>query len=47
MREKEAPPNPTLSVDMAEYRKMQKRMVKVQDEASVASQSFFELRNTM
>ena len=35
MREKEAPPKPTLSVDMAEYRKMQKRMVKVQDEARV------------
>ena len=33
IRETEAPPKPTLSVDMAEYRKMQKLMVKVQDEA--------------
>ena len=32
-RETEVPPKPTLSVDMAEYRKMQKLMVKVQDEA--------------
>ncbi|MBR3001426.1 MAG: MobA/MobL family protein [Oscillospiraceae bacterium] len=33
IRETEVPPKPTLSVDMAEYRKMQKLMVKVQDEA--------------
>jgi len=33
IRETEAPPKPTLSVDMAEYRKMQKLMVKLQDEA--------------
>ena len=33
IRETEVPPKPVLSVDMAEYRKMQKLMVKVQDEA--------------
>jgi len=33
IRETEVPPKPTLSVDMAEYRKMQELMVKVQDEA--------------
>ena len=33
IRETEIPPKPTLSVDMAEYRTMQKLMVKVQDEA--------------
>ena len=33
IRETEVPPKPTLSVDMAEYRTMQKLMVKVQDEA--------------
>lgn len=33
IRETEVPPKPTLSVDMAEYQKMQKLMVKVQDEA--------------
>ena len=38
IRETEAPPKPTLSVDMAEYRKMQKLMVKVQDEARAVKQ---------
>ena len=38
IRETEAPPKPTLSVDMAEYRKMQKLMVKVQDEAKAVKQ---------
>ena len=38
IRETEVPPKPTLSVDMAEYRKMQKLMVKVQDEARVIKQ---------
>ena len=38
MRETEVPPKPTLSVDMAEYRKMQKLMVKVQDEARAVKQ---------
>jgi len=33
IRETEVPPKPTLSVDMAKYRTMQKLMVKVQDEA--------------
>ena len=33
IRETEIPPKPVLSVDMAEYRTMQKLMVKVQDEA--------------
>lgn len=33
IRETEVPPKPTLSVDMVEYRRMQKLMVKVQDEA--------------
>ena len=33
IRETEIPPKPTLSIDMAEYRKMQKLMGKVQDEA--------------
>lgn len=33
IRETEIPPKPTLSVDMAEYRTMQKLMIKVQDEA--------------
>jgi hypothetical protein len=33
IRETEIPPKPTLSIDMAEYRTMQKLMVKVQDEA--------------
>ena len=33
IREKELPPKPILSVDMTEYRIMQKLMVKVQDEA--------------
>ena len=33
IRETEVSPKPTLSVDMTEYRKMQKMMVKVQDEA--------------
>ena len=38
IRETEIPPKPTLSVDMAEYRKMQKLMVKVQDEARAIKQ---------
>lgn len=38
IRETEVPPKPTLSVDMAEYRKMQKLMVKVQDEARKVKQ---------
>ena len=38
IRETEVPPKPTLSVDMAEYRKMQKLMVKVQDEAKAIKQ---------
>ena len=38
IRETESPPKPTLSVDMAEYRTMQKLMVKVQDEARAIKQ---------
>ena len=38
IRETEVPPKPTLSVDMAEYRKMQKLMGKVQDEARAIKQ---------
>lgn len=38
IRETEIPPKPTLSVDMAEYRKMQKLMGKVQDEARAVKQ---------
>ncbi len=38
IRETEIPPKPTLSVDMAEYRTMQKLMVKVQDEARTIKQ---------
>ncbi len=38
IRETEVPPKPTLSVDMAEYHKMQKLMVKVQDEARAIKQ---------
>ena len=38
IRETEVPPKSTLSVDMAEYRKMQKLMVKVQDEARAVKQ---------
>ena len=38
IRDKEIPPKPTLSVDMAEYRTMQKLMVKVQDEARAVKQ---------
>ena len=38
IRETEVPPMPTLSVDMAEYRKMQKLMGKVQDEARAIKQ---------
>ena len=38
IRETEITPKPTLSVDMAEYRKMQKLMVKVQDEARTIKQ---------
>ena len=38
IRETEVPPKPTLSVDMEEYRKMQKLMVKVQDEARAVKQ---------
>ena len=38
IREAEIPPKPTLSVDMEEYRKMQKLMVKVQDEARAIKQ---------
>ena len=38
IRETEIPPKPTLSVDMAEYRKMQKLMVKVQNEARAIKQ---------
>ena len=38
IRETEVPPKPMLSVDMAEYRKMQKLMVKVQDEARAVKQ---------
>lgn len=38
IRETEVPLKPTLSVDMAEYRKMQKLMVKVQDEARTIKQ---------
>ena len=38
IRETEIPPKPMLSVDMAEYRKMQKLMGKVQDEARAIKQ---------
>lgn len=38
IRETEVPPKPVLSVDMAEYRKMQKLMAKVQDEAREVKQ---------
>ena len=38
IRETEIPPKPTLSVDMAEYRKMQKLMGKVQAEARAIKQ---------
>ncbi len=38
IRETEVPPKPTLSVDMTEYRMMQKLMVKVQDEARAIKQ---------
>ena len=38
IRETAIPPKPTLSVDMAEYRKMQKLMGKVQDEARAIKQ---------
>ena len=38
IRETEVPPKPTLSVDMAEYRKMQELMIKVQDEARAIKQ---------
>ena len=38
IRETEVPPKPTLSVDVAEYRKMQKLMVKVQDEVRAVRQ---------
>lgn len=38
IRETEIPPKPTLSVNMAEYRTMQKLMVKVQDEARAIKQ---------
>ena len=38
IRETDVPPKPTLSVDMAEYRNMQKLMVKVQDEARAIKQ---------
>ena len=38
IRETEVPPKPTLSVDMAEYRSMQKLMGKVQDEARAIKQ---------
>ena len=38
IRETEIPPKPTLSIDMAEYHKMQKLMVKVQDEARAIKQ---------
>ena len=38
IRETEIPPKPTLSVDMAEYRTMQKLMVKVQDEVRAIKQ---------
>ena len=38
IRETEVPPKPTLSVDMSEYRTMQKLMVKVQDEARAIKQ---------
>lgn len=38
IRETMIPPKPMLSVDMAEYRKMQKLMVKVQDEARAVKQ---------
>ena len=38
IRETEIPPKPTLSVDMAKYRKMQKLMGKVQDEARAIKQ---------
>ncbi len=38
IRETEIPPKPTLSIDMAEYRKMQKLMGKVQDEARAIKQ---------
>ena len=38
IREAEIPPKPTLPVDMAEYRKMQKLMIKVQDEARAVKQ---------
>ena len=42
IRETEVPPKPALSVDMAEYRKMQKLMVKVQDEAGAIKQLMHE-----
>ena len=38
IRETEVPPKPMLSVDMSEYRTMQKLMVKVQDEARAIKQ---------
>ena len=38
IRETEVPPKPALSVDMAEYRRMQKLMVKVQDESRAVKQ---------
>ena len=38
IRETEVPPKPTLSVDMAEYRRMQKLMGKVQEEARTIKQ---------
>ena len=38
IRETEVPPKPTLSVERAGYRKMQKLMVKVQDEARAVKQ---------
>jgi len=41
IRETEVPPKPVLSVDMAEYRKMQKLMVKVQDEARAVKQLMY------
>lgn len=38
IKEAELPPKPVLSVDMAEYRTMQKLMVKVQNEAGAIKQ---------
>ena len=38
IRETEIPPKPTLSIDMTEYHKMQKLMIKVQDEARAIKQ---------